>query len=1219
MSQIISTYPVFEGSQVLTSTQLNQLSAYLDQQGRLTRSKLIGIGIVCGLQIEPLPNGLRITKGLGITSEGFLIQSGRFDASHYTSYTLPEGVSYSPFEKEDEEQVELFELLTEKPEDTPGVKKLSSPANFLNNKYVILFLEIFDKDLKSCLGNSCDDRGQDRLLTIRRLLVNESDLNHILTKSSNVREPFPSVDEFPVFPLRKPLFDPSGDETKSFKPFVENYQKAIKTYFSEELIETLTKSYSVFDPILGKTFAFQNPFEKDEIIGQIKEIQSLSEGDPEEIIGIQYLWDFIKEVHKAYAEFLSSAKQLWYTCPTDSSLFPLHLMLGKAKSNGETLEKSLKYRHGFIQPPIFNGQRGLVEQTIQRHRRLVLIIEKFELSLISKPNPEKFPIKITPSVEKMENLGLRSIPYYYEIKSKSKVSAWFSLEKTWKDPHSPRHESSLQTEDVLSYDNQSDEWSKEAVSPLESPLFYDLDAFNFYRVEGHLGKSLDEALDQTSSQIKFFNLPFKLQTLYLGEADGLLAKGCGWNDLQEEYAHQRIHLIGLIRDLQQVFDFVEKLRDDDSNERTGNLREVDLEKEAKEALFLLQALSKSLPDCLGNLNWEEFQEAYKSLLQAVLDFILIRMKLLEEIKLKPQTEQADLNLYNGLLTRISSPLYRLIDLLFFGKIQRLYLSYRNRMTQMSKSHQLDNYLKKHPGLNHLAGVKPGGTFFFLYDPKLEQIVGDFSLPYQCCEDTCIDPCADDQMNLPPFARPDYAITLTNTPVEIEVMINDQLLSGREYGVKLVSDASNLGGKVTPAEKENRFSYLPPSGFAGLDYFEYELIDKEANQSDIGRVSILVQGQAGCYSIEVLTCWGMKNVRETLEKREIPTANLSDQEAISALEKSLRESNGFTLQEIRGGVLEDQKSKQSLLSCLGISATPNDDLEKLILEHQTENCGSNEQECTAMSISGIVVSPTGQGQPGVNVLIKGTTTGVTTDFDGNFFIQFPNAGPTLEFSTVGFINQELLICNQEFVTVTLSQAEVPTRECYSISIIQSWPTALKFSILESRQIPNSNFNEESINAALLTILRESRGFSRLELEQGAASGEENLRAILRSLSIDFSDANPSTFPRIILGYQTNNCGSNSNGEVIVVTAERVSALDDKELRDILAIREVRLETTASKEELVEAIMLNSDSTEIKREEAAVLKKNSLVSILNETPIVFTRSETKAVLMDKLFKK
>ena len=45
-------FPVFEANQVLTSGHLNDAFDYLDQQTRQTRANLIGIGIVCGLEIK---------------------------------------------------------------------------------------------------------------------------------------------------------------------------------------------------------------------------------------------------------------------------------------------------------------------------------------------------------------------------------------------------------------------------------------------------------------------------------------------------------------------------------------------------------------------------------------------------------------------------------------------------------------------------------------------------------------------------------------------------------------------------------------------------------------------------------------------------------------------------------------------------------------------------------------------------------------------------------------------------------------------------------------------------------------------------------------------------------------------------------------------------------------------------------------------------------------
>src|SRR4249919_1994441 len=85
-------YMVFEADQVLTNYHLNQLFYYLDQQNRWTRNKLIGIGIVCGLDIvqHTDTNLIEITAGCGITSQGYLIQQE--DAKQYTSYISYPGV-----------------------------------------------------------------------------------------------------------------------------------------------------------------------------------------------------------------------------------------------------------------------------------------------------------------------------------------------------------------------------------------------------------------------------------------------------------------------------------------------------------------------------------------------------------------------------------------------------------------------------------------------------------------------------------------------------------------------------------------------------------------------------------------------------------------------------------------------------------------------------------------------------------------------------------------------------------------------------------------------------------------------------------------------------------------------------------------------------------------------------------------------------------------------
>ncbi|MHA6246922.1 SusC/RagA family TonB-linked outer membrane protein [Pontibacter sp. CAU 1760] len=69
------------------------------------------------------------------------------------------------------------------------------------------------------------------------------------------------------------------------------------------------------------------------------------------------------------------------------------------------------------------------------------------------------------------------------------------------------------------------------------------------------------------------------------------------------------------------------------------------------------------------------------------------------------------------------------------------------------------------------------------------------------------------------------------------------------------------------------------------------------------------------------------------------------------------------------------------------------------------------------VNGRVVDEKGTGLPGVTVLVKGTTTGVSTDASGNFSISAP-AGATLVFSYIGFQRQEVAVNNRSTVNVTM---------------------------------------------------------------------------------------------------------------------------------------------------------------------------------------------------------
>jgi TonB-linked SusC/RagA family outer membrane protein len=74
-----------------------------------------------------------------------------------------------------------------------------------------------------------------------------------------------------------------------------------------------------------------------------------------------------------------------------------------------------------------------------------------------------------------------------------------------------------------------------------------------------------------------------------------------------------------------------------------------------------------------------------------------------------------------------------------------------------------------------------------------------------------------------------------------------------------------------------------------------------------------------------------------------------------------------------------------------------------------------------TVSGKVTSDSdGSGVPGVNVILKGTTTGVTTDLDGNYRLSVPEEGGTLVYSFIGLATQEVAIGARSVIDVAMAE-------------------------------------------------------------------------------------------------------------------------------------------------------------------------------------------------------
>jgi TonB-linked SusC/RagA family outer membrane protein len=74
----------------------------------------------------------------------------------------------------------------------------------------------------------------------------------------------------------------------------------------------------------------------------------------------------------------------------------------------------------------------------------------------------------------------------------------------------------------------------------------------------------------------------------------------------------------------------------------------------------------------------------------------------------------------------------------------------------------------------------------------------------------------------------------------------------------------------------------------------------------------------------------------------------------------------------------------------------------------------------VNLSGTVQDEGGMPIPGVNVIVKNTTKGSVTDFDGNFTISDVEIGSTLTFSYVGYVTYEVVIANGNDMAIVLQE-------------------------------------------------------------------------------------------------------------------------------------------------------------------------------------------------------
>lgn len=746
-------YTEFENNQVLTADQLNDLFRYLDIQSRLTRTRGIGVGIICGLEIGLTDeNKVLVSMGSAITTDGDLLhfrQDQVFD--EFTRFE-DSNSKYDYFHNDAGVQIPLFQLQSSNSPVGGAGKKISQftavSGSSIKDFTGILYLEDYNKDADLCTGLDCDNRGIECVKELKVLLAHKDQLAELLKSLPMMNRNYFSLDDIdvPRVMLKKSI--KKYDELKGVFTSALNVKQS--------LVDSLEKAFEICKSIVIDDLNSDNPAAKWK---ELLDAQFKNQ-NPDYI---EYLYDYLKDLCYAYNELRESLFNDDSICCPPVELFPKHILMGKVKNasvmkslvdpsvagtllpshlllsfrrsirfdTGEVIRRfqpasiENEKRHMFYESPVLRNNEEQTERIIFCFKRIDALIRNFKV-------PEKNEmqnvanIRIIPSYHEDRKLGERSIPFYYKYDPSLPINAYWSF-----DDNIRRKENSLRYFFSSRYGLN------------KNFLLQSLLPYSFFRIEGHLGFKYQEVEQMLNKIIDENNLPINLVTLQIeDEVEKVPVRPWHFPELHlyEHFVRQSFqdHLeqIDLVHTgLNNSLD--EKIRTTTTTDEIDNykVKKSVIEDSVVNFTNAKKAVMTHRPVTLMNRieDIDKFKTDVSKVIVATTD-------------VKRQTK--DFGFSNTAIPHdfvINTDILRKSDLLADLLKQKI--------TKKKEGSILSNFLKLNPGLEHAGGVVSGGTFVIVYTSSDERVVADFMLPYASVDKEIVEEPPKPTLQIPDIKIP----------------------------------------------------------------------------------------------------------------------------------------------------------------------------------------------------------------------------------------------------------------------------------------------------------------------------------------------------------------------------------------------------------------------------------------------------------------------------------
>lgn len=664
-------HALFEQDQVLTSDQLNSVVTYLDRQERLTRLRLLGAGVMSGLEVRTVAGGVELSPGVGITSDGDLLHvASRATYVAWRAYPAS-APSYEPLAG-----LAVYELLTATGPDTTPLAQFSAPDRALQAMTAVLVVTSHARDRDACSSAHCDNLGGQVRHELKLLLIPSADADPLLAR---VATPDAAARALPELGAARPRL--AGITTAD--GFFAAYAAASKPMVVA-LLEQLKRLDADCGAFIGGVFTRARQLQLAADLAAI----AASPGRACQYV-YDLLCDLVETCNDLRARLIDHARVDF----VDPDAFAKHLLLGDLTNAARPA-----HRTGFY--PVWRG--SAVDDPIEHARFLAAKIAALIAAFKPKVDGSSL-VRVTPSRDERGSLEERAIPCYYD--PATALDAWsYPLSRRG---HAKRNHSYHRA-------------AYGAVGPAAAPLTHVLGRFDLLRVEGHLGKPVTDVVTQLKNEFKDAGLPVALRAVALGpDRKAVIIQPprptSGLDELD------RVVRRGLAERIDAAVAFVprlEALANSDQTRATlaDQVATDRLKSEVSSGKYAMQAPAQDSAAALRKPRRELADGSWRDRLASTVDAVGALQRSVGEV----------------VKGEVASPISALLEDPLLGWVERIDVELRERDAEAADRLLFDRFLADHPGAEHRAGVVRGGTFIVVYDAA-GVVVGDLMLPYFCPE------------------------------------------------------------------------------------------------------------------------------------------------------------------------------------------------------------------------------------------------------------------------------------------------------------------------------------------------------------------------------------------------------------------------------------------------------------------------------------------------------